>query len=319
LCGFLKHLPSAGSDEYVMNVLRTPLRYPGGKQKLAPFISEILSENDLSGGHYAEPYAGGSGVAIALLLGGRVEHIHLNDSCPRLFAFWHSVLHHTEEFCRRISSASLTVKEWRRQKEIFARPQEFDRLDIGFAMFFLNRCNRSGIASAGVIGGMDQTGPWKIDARFPRGELVRRIQAIAYKKGAITLKNWDAEKFLTKHIPTLPPNTLVYCDPPYFRKADRLYLNFYAPEDHARVAKVVQKLRRPWIVSYDNAQAILALYCERRSFVYGLQYNASRAYKGREVFFFSDKLTLTRTSALPAINQVIARRCSAWTKAIQGR
>jgi DNA adenine methylase len=290
-----------------MSTPRTPLRYPGGKQKLAPFISEILDENDLVGGDYAEPYAGGSGVAIALLLGGQADRIHLNDSCPRVYAFWRAVINQPEELCRRIASASLTVKEWRKQKEIFSKPKEFDQLDVGFSMFFLNRCNRSGIASAGVIGGMDQTGPWKIDARFPRGELIRRIRAIAYKKSAITLKNWDAEKFLIEHVPTLPTKTLVYCDPPYFQKADRLYLNYYEPGDHARVAKVIQKLSRPWLVSYDNAPEVLALYRKRRSFVYSLQYNAASAYKGREIFVLSDKLKLPLASVIPAVDFALSR------------
>lgn len=166
---------------------KTPLRYPGGKQKLAPFLLEVLAANRLVNGHYAEPYAGGAGVAVELLIAGKVSHIHLNDSSRAIYAFWHSVLNHTQEFSRRIASASLTVAEWRRQKEILSRPSEFDDLDLGFSLFFLNRCNRSGIPS-GVIGGLNQTGKWKMDARFPRNELITRIEAIAAKKKAITLK-----------------------------------------------------------------------------------------------------------------------------------
>jgi DNA adenine methylase len=281
----------------------TPLRYPGGKQKLAPFISEIIVENKLEGGHYAEPYAGGAGVAIELLLNGKSSHIHLNDACVPLYAFWRSVISRTDEFCRRIARASLTIVEWRKQREILRNPKGVSQLDLGFSYFFLNRCNRSGIASGGVIGGLAQTGKWKIDARFPRKELIRRVELIGSRRSSITIKNWDAERFILEYLPSLPRKTLVYCDPPYFRKADRLYLNHYKPEDHARIARVIQsKLNKPWIVSYDSAPEIQSLYSKRSHFLYGVQYNAGSAYKGSEVFFFSDVVAVPTESSVNFIN-----------------
>lgn len=286
----------------------TPLRYPGGKQRLAPFILELLTENKLIGGHYAEPYAGGAGVAIELLMSDTVSHIHLNDSSRPVYAFWQSVVSQPEELCRRIRNASLTVEEWKKQREILRNPDEHEEIDLGFSTFYLNRCNRSGVISGGVIGGLDQTGNWKIDARFPRNELIRRIENIAYRKNAITLRNWDAEKFMIEHIPHLPTNTLVYCDPPYFSLKSRLYLNQYKSEDHQRVAEFIQeKLIRNWIVSYDSTPEILNYYRHRTSFIYDLQYNASRMYKGREIFIFSDDLKVPSKSSLPYINKAVNR------------
>lgn len=286
-----------------MSRYKTPLRYPGGKQRLAPFILELMMENHLTDGHYAEPYAGGAGIAIELLLSGRAAHIHLNDTCTGIYAFWTAMLTEPEEFCRRISRASMTVDEWRRQKEIFSRQAEFDQIDVGFSVFYLNRCNRSGILSGGVIGGLRQDGEWKMDARFPRNELISRIEAIASRRKSITIKNWDAEKFILEYIPKLPKNTLIYCDPPYFHKAERLYINHYAPEDHARIAQVIQgEIKNHWVVSYDGAPEIMNHYSQRRSFLYSLQYNAAKAYKGTEVFFFSDRLKLPRESMIPCID-----------------
>lgn len=289
-----------------MSRYKTPLRYPGGKQKLSPFILEVMTENSLAGGHYVEPYAGGAGIAIDLLLSGKATHIHLNDSCTGIYAFWRSVLTKPEELCRRISRASMTIEEWRRQKEILSRPDENDQIDVGFSMFYLNRCNRSGILSGGVIGGLKQDGKWKMDARFPRNELIRRIEAIALRKKSITLKNWDAERFILEYIPEIPKNALVYCDPPYFHKAERLYLNHYEPEDHARIARVIQReIKHHWVVSYDGALEIMKYYSRRRSFLYDLQYNVATAYKGIEVFFFSDGLKLPPRSTVPCIDRVL--------------
>jgi len=287
-----------------MGKYKTPLRYPGGKQKIAPFIIEILKENNLVGGQYVEPYAGGAGVAIELLLSDVVSHIHLNDASPAVFSFWHSILNETEEFCRRISRASLNIDEWKKQREIFNNSKNADRFDLGFAMFYLNRCNYSGILSAGVIGGLNQNGKWKMDARFSRNELIRRIEAIAEKKSYIRLRNWDAERFIVEYLPKLPLQTLVYCDPPYFNKAEKLYQNHYTPEDHAYMSKVIQnKIQHPWVVSYDCNPSILTYYQQYKHFVYTLQYNAALVYKGQEVFIFSDNLKIPNESSVPYINQ----------------
>lgn len=287
-----------------MDKPKTPLRYPGGKQKVWRFISEMLSANDLDGGHYVEPYAGGAGVAMELLLSGQVKCIHLNDSCPAVFAFWHSVIHEPDEMCRRIRCASLTVKEWKKQKDIYRHPDQHNCIDLGYAVLFLNRCNRSGIMNGGIIGGKKQNGPWKIDARFSRNDLIARIERIASRSSSIKIRNWDAERYLIQYVSRLPQESLIYCDPPYFNKADRLYENHYTPADHSRLARTIQtKLNGAyWMVSYDNAPEIFEHYSKRRSFTYSLQYNAARAYKGSEVFVLSDDLVLPKGSRIPAID-----------------
>jgi DNA adenine methylase len=283
------------------NNFKTPLRYPGGKQKLAPFILEILNENKLNG-HYVEPYAGGAGVAIDLLLSKKVNHIHLNDSDFAIYAFWHSILNKPEEFCSLISSASLTVDEWKKRRDIVKKKDKRKLLELGFSVFYLNRCNRSGVLNGGVIGGLDQTGNYKIDARFNRNDLIRRVETIAIFKDKISITNFDAEYYIRNYIPNLPSNTLVYLDPPYYGAGDELYLNSYEKGDHARLAKVIQKeIKHKWVLSYDGVPEILSLYTERNHFLYDLQYSVERVYKGKEVFVFCDKLKLPVQCALAAI------------------
>jgi DNA adenine methylase len=222
-----------------------------------------------------------------------------------VYAFWKTILGDAEGFCRRIVRASLTVKEWRKQQAIFRDQQNQDIADVGFSLFFLNRVNRSGILSGGLIGGLAQRGDWLMDARFPRLELVRRVEAIAVKKDSIRLRNLDAERFIRTYVSKLPPSALVYCDPPYFEKADRLYLNHYLPDDHVRIAETIQRMRLPWVVSYDAAPAILECYKRRRQIQYGLQYNASKAYLGNEVFVFCDELRLPLSSRLGMLDQAL--------------
>lgn len=282
---------------------KTPLRYPGGKQKLTPFIKEILKCNEIDG-HYVEPYAGGAGVAIELLISKKVKNIHLNDSDIRLFAFWHTIKHENERLCRKILSVSLSIDEWRKQKEVLKDPSSFDLFEIGFSTFYMNRCNRSGILSAGVIGGMNQEGNYKMNARFSRNELIRRIELIGLYSDHIFISNLDAENYIDTYIPNINTNCLVYFDPPYYNKAKDLYLNSYKPKDHEQLSRSIQeRVDRPWVLSYDNVLEIIKFYPERRHFTYDLQYSAAKNYKGKEVFFFCDELILPESCGLEFIDK----------------
>ncbi|QXV66104.1 DNA adenine methylase [Mucilaginibacter sp. 21P] len=291
-----------------MALSKSPLRYPGGKQKLAPFIAEILDENNLVNGHYVEPYAGGAGAALELLLSKKVNSIHLNDSSYAIYAFWHSILTDPERFCRSISSTSMNVDEWKIHKEILKHSSDHDIFDVGFSTFFLNRVNRSGVLTGGIIGGQAQSGTWKMDARFTRNDLIRRVETVAKNAHSISISNLDAEEYIMKNTKLLPDNTLIYFDPPYYEKASGLYLNFYRKDDHSRLAEVIQnEVRQKWVLSYDSADQILSLYENRRSFIYDLQYNASTVYKGKEVFVFCDTLNLPDKSSLSYIDIELAK------------
>jgi len=284
---------------------KTPLRYPGGKQRLTPFVREVLACNG-GAANYVEPYAGGAGVAMELLLSRDVRRVYLNDSSRNIFAFWHAVKFDAENLCRLISRASLSLNEWDRQREIARNPEQHDLLTLGFSTFYLNRCNRSGVLTAGVIGGKSQDGRWRIDARFPRNELISRIEAIAGMADQISISDLDAEQFIVRKVNSLRATTLVYCDPPYYERAKRLYLNTYEPDDHARVAKIIQgKLRHPWLVSYDAHSHIEHLYKDRRKFMYTIQYSAITSCPGREIFIFSDGLVIPRQSVLPYISSAL--------------
>ena len=153
----------------------TPLRYPGGKSSLCGFMKIVFSTNDLHDGDYVEPYCGGAGIAMELLQAEFAGRVYLNDIDPSIHAFWYSVLHHTEEFCRRVDTVKVSVTNWRRQRAVIDDPKGHSEFDLGFAAFFLNRVNRSGIISAGPIGGFDQRGTWGIDARFNRAALTKQI------------------------------------------------------------------------------------------------------------------------------------------------
>lgn len=282
----------------------TPLRYPGGKAKLSGLIKQIFRLNSFNGGHYAEPYAGGAGVALELLLCGYASHVHLNDLNYPVYCFWRSVQREADCFCERINRAKLDINTWKSQKSIIQNPRAHSQLDVAFAFFYLNRTNRSGIISAGVIGGIDQTGPWKMDARFPKADLIERIERLALYKGNISITNMDAIKFLARCSEKLPKQSFIYLDPPYFKQGQRLYDNFYKPEDHAQIAKEVARLKHPWLVSYDDVYQVRALYEKFRQSAHELNYSAATAYKGKEALIFSQSLQIPDTLTVGIFNAV---------------
>jgi DNA adenine methylase len=275
----------------------SPLRYPGGKARLAGFIQALLQSNKLYDGQYVEPYAGGASVALSLLVNECVSHVYINDLDRSVYAFWYSALHKTEALCRYIRDAELSITEWKRQRYFQRRPANIGLLRLGFSTLYLNRTNRSGIIqSGGAIGGTKQQGEWKLDARFYRETLIRRIQTIAAYRDRITLSNLDAAAFLKGLLPKLPLKTLIYLDPPYYVKGKRrLYANFYEHLDHSAIANMLAGCRHPWLVSYDNVSQTRALYRRYRHRKYGLPYTAHNRYKGAEVIFFSDNLALPTT------------------------
>lgn len=270
----------------------SPLRYPGGKWRIAPFLRRVIEINRLDEPIYIEPYAGGASLALSLLFDGLVTEIHLNDLDSAVYAFWRSVLTKTRELLELIREVSVTPDEWYRQKAIYAEGTRSGTLALGFAKFFLNRTSHSGILNGGMIGGKEQKGTWKLDARFNRTELARRISRISSSKNRIFISKRDALDVLKDCRSSR--KTLVYLDPPYYRPGRHLYLNDYEPEDHVAVRKSVEKLACPWIVSYDDVNEIRKLYRGIRCKHLALMHTASSAHKGAEILYFSSLLRIPK-------------------------
>lgn len=253
-------------------------------------LEGVIKNNELRYFHYAEPYAGGCGLALALLYGGYVSHIHLNDIDPAIWSFWHSVLNCTDDLVRLVETTPVTIDEREKQREVYLKSDLSDPLSLGFSTFFLNRTNRSGIIKgAGAIGGKAQAGVYKIDCRFNRNDLSDRIRRICKYKDRITLYNQDAINFMNDS-GNLSKNTFFFIDPPYYNKGASLYTSFYKPEDHALVAKAVGLLDRPWLVTYDNTTEISKLYENFRQYSFYINYSLQKRRKGDELLITSDDI-----------------------------
>lgn len=287
-----------------MDKFVSPLRYPGGKLKVVDYIKQVFEANDLCDGHYIEPYAGGASVALALLQSEYAHTIHINDIDRSIYAFWHSVLHEPEDLCRLISDTPVTMTEWERQKEVQKRKEDKNTslLELGFSTFFLNRTNRSGILSAGVIGGKNQTGPYKMDARYNKADLIERIESIADYAERITLTNKDAVK-LVSGFKIQDSKTLLYLDPPYYIKGRDLYLNYYTDDDHRQIARAISAYPGRWLISYDAVPFLKELYKDYRQREYYLSYSAGNPSKGKEIMVYSNDLMIPEDEIVKVKNK----------------
>lgn len=267
----------------------SPLRYPGGKGKLEPFMEFMIRKLNHVGGTYIEPFAGGAGIAIGLLENGLVNDVVINDLDKGIYSFWRAVLTETDRFIENIEQVPFSIEEWEKQRKVCFEENTRYSFELGFATFYMNRTNRSGIIKGGVIGGKEQQGSWKLDARFNKETLIKRIEIISKNKEHIHLYNKDIESFIRNYVPKYAENALVYFDPPYFDKGKQLYLNFFDYEDHVRIErKIRENIDCDWIITYDDTPEIATIYDGYNLRRYDLNYSVSKKRKASEIIIFSD-------------------------------
>lgn len=286
-----------------MSRVYSPLRYPGGKSCIFPFMSSVLSENEIFGCKYVEPYAGGGGLALKLLFEEYVDSIVINDLDPLIFSFWRVCTQESERLAEWVEEIPVTVKTWMRCKEVIGNREKATDFDLATSLFFLNRTNVSGVINGGIIGGLEQLGEYKIDARYNKPELIKRIKKIGRYKSRIEVSCLDGVSLLSKYTKSSSDKAFIYVDPPYYEKGSNLYMNYYKDRDHERLSTKLRELKHPWVLSYDNNEFIVNLYNDYKRRAYRLQHSTSNSI-GSEVVVFSPGLSFQQ--AVENLNGAVA-------------
>ena len=262
----------------------SPLRYPGGKSKIYDKVKTLIETNSLSDKIYVEPFSGGFGIGLGLLSNGIVKSTVLNDFDSHIYHFWYAVLHHTDELIKMITDVPISIKEREKQKSIYIDISA-DNVSDGFATLYLNRVNFSGIIDAGPIGGLSQKGEYKINCRFNKTEIVKKIEKIALLKKHIDLYNCDASDLIKIHLQGKICTSFFNIDPPYVKKGKRLYSNYFEEKDHRSLEKIIAKYlaETQWIVTYDDCDLIRDIYKNYHLVGYGILHNAGGSVRGKEI------------------------------------
>ncbi len=258
----------------------TPIRYPGGKTKIYPEMHAIMVKNDLIGKPYAEVFAGGAGLAVKLLLKGDVSSIAINDFDRAVYCMWNAIVNDSDEICNFIDESTLDVQTWLAHREVYRNKESANALDLAKSSLYLNRTNVSGILGGGIIGGLDQTGNYKMDVRFNRETLKRKIRRIAERKNDITVTCLDAEQFVDEVLAS--DRYFAYFDPPYVQKGPGLYRSSFDEVKHRSLAKKISDCKGNWVVTYDADTLIEDIYRDFRQEDLDVSYTANVKTVGKE-------------------------------------
>lgn len=291
----------------------TPLRYPGGKTIMTPLFIDILSINNMSGCTYAEPYAGGAGAAINLLLENHVNRIMINDANIAIYSFWKFLKEDNERFVDDVLTCTVDLNTWRKMKNIFLS-SKYPSYELAFATFFLSRTNRSGILNAGPIGGSSEMAQekatYKIDCRFNKNDLANRIKEIGNRKNDIFVSNKDALKFLKD---LRKSKYFIYLDPPYFEKGEYLYMSYYKVKDHRELSEYLKNTTKfSWVLSYDDNDEIKKMYSTFDLYHFPLRYTAQNVKTGWELLCHSSNLRMPNPLVIrrKGKNDIKIEKCS---------
>jgi len=251
-------------------------------------VYEIIKDSSPKITTYYEPFCGGSGVALYLLMNNLVEDIAINDFDRAIYSFWRAVFFDTNKLVAMIENTPITVNEWKKKKKIFINSSKYS-INYAFATLFLNRTNRSGIISAGPIGGYKQKGIWKIDARYNKNEIINRIITISKYKKHVKVNNMDIRRFIHTH--NFDNKSFIFFDPPYVNNAKRLYKNALALKDHIEIAKAIKSINNAkWIMTYDDTDLIRSLYSNYYTTKFFIQYSAATKKKGKELLILKNSI-----------------------------
>jgi DNA adenine methylase len=280
----------------------SPLRYPGGKSAMVDLLAKIRRLNRLGGLSVAEPFAGGAGASLGLLFAEETKQIVINDADPAIHAFWWSILNCSQRFVSLLKAKRVSMAEWYRQRHIYRAKSPISRLQRGFAAFYLNRCNRSGIIrNGGPIGGVEQSGKWKLNARFNKKELQRRCERVSEYATRIHVTSLDGIEFLS----TIDAeSTMFFIDPPYFHKGRTLYLNSIDSKYHALLAdKLASMDDSSWVLTYDDCPEVRRLYSGWATIrPFSLRYVAAQRRTGMEVLITPKWLRLPSRQSSASID-----------------
>ena len=280
----------------------SPLRYPGGKARVAPYLASLMRTQSPRPTVYAEPFAGGAGAALRLLIDEQVRAVRINDLSPGIAAFWRSVFYDTERFAQKVERAVITLDNWEQARRVFQNPFEQDDLELGFATFFLNRCNRSGILTARPIGGINQSGKWKMDARFNRTDLAERVRRLGQYRRRVEVSQLDGLEFM-RTLQPLGKDAFAYVDPPYIVQGENLYLDSLSYDDHRLLAAELRTSPTPWMLTYDVSERVTEdLYSGLRMARFDIAHTAQRQHIGSEIVVFSANIDVNSIQLLKGAN-----------------
>ena len=260
-------------------LVKTPLRYPGGKSRVAELLVDLMPDFK----EYREPFLGGGSVYLTAVQKHPDCKFWINDLYYDLYCFW-------DEAKFDIGSLVDDVRTIR--KEYDGRGRELhDKLvaeipgygthDKAVAFFAINRTTFSGTS---LSGGYSQE---SFDKRFTPSS-IDRLEKIGPLLQDTKITCLDYSELLREP----GDGVFIFLDPPYYTatksalygKNGELHKGF----DHERFAEEVKNCPHKWMITYDNCDYVKEMYKDFNvipfEFAYGMRnVTANAEMTGKEV------------------------------------
>ena len=262
--------------------IKSPLRYPGGKQKALGQIIPHLPENI---DEYREPFIGGGSVFLAMkqLFDQQIKNYWINDLNFDLYCFWKSAQNEIQlmaEKIQEIKQKNINGKELFQQ--LTSGDSSLNDFERAVRFFVLNRITFSGTVYSG---GYSQQA---YEKRFTHSSIDRLLKLSSCLSSTF-ITNDDYENVILKEV----KNVFIFLDPPYLAATkSKLYGrkgSLHTSFDHERFAENMKKCHHRWLITYDDSPEIRALFnfanITEWTLQYGMNnYKQTSAAKGQELF-----------------------------------
>ncbi|MDR1924105.1 MAG: DNA adenine methylase [Planctomycetaceae bacterium] len=276
-------------------MIKSPLRYPGGKSRAVDLIASLLPEFD----EFREPFLGGGSVFMYAKQKFPKKIFWINDLYLELFKFW-------QEAQSDIDILLNKIYEWREQfpvgKELYHFLNEnlakFNDLERAAAFFVYNRITFSGTT---LSGGYSEEAFVK---RFTESS-IRRLKPFAGVIQNTKITNFDYKELITRD----GDNVFLFLDPPYYSATkSALYGkngNLHKSFNHAEFARIMKTCQHKWLITYDDSSYIRELFSFAKITSWNLTYGMRNVTEqsdqnGKELFIsnysdFSENLSKQKT------------------------
>lgn len=268
--------------------------YPGGKSRIAKRLIPQISPLLQGASGYCEVFAGGFSFGLQLLEQWRPGVIHLNDLDADLYSLWYMVLHRPEELCEDVLRAPVSPELfYELQRKILGR-REFEEGQIrerAIDKLVVTKISFSNLGemAGSPVGGVGQTGKWKFDVRWKPDLIVKYLMRTHELLRDAFLTRQSFEELL----PTIPADTVVFLDPPYYVGGPKCYKHSFSEEQHVLLAELLRDAKFRWFMTYDDCRVVRNLYSWANVSPFRYKYSMSSTNRGGKEHNYGDELLIS--------------------------
>lgn len=273
-------------------MIKSPLRYPGGKSRAVKVIAPIIPDFQ----EYREPFVGGGSLFVYLKQKYPKKNYWINDLHTNLFHFWKQIQQNIEPLIHQIFTWRIKFKNGKDlHKHLLENIETYDELERAAAFFILNRITFSGTSESGGFSNS------AFEKRFT-GSSIQRVKLLSKILNDIKITNHDYQSVITKE----GKNVFIFLDPPYYSaRNSALYGkngNLHKTFNHEKFADNLKNIKHKWLITYDDSHYIRKLFSFANITPWTLTYGMRNVtkngdQKGKELFISNYDLIKVKYNA----------------------